>query len=144
MSIENNGRSDIYVLDVGSLNLVKVSTRPTAFTPDWSPDGRTIVFAAADDQGGNPQVYAVEADGTNERKLTASESLKSSPRWSRDASLISYSGLTIIPAVSVRPALLHNQAVWVANADGTNETPITELALDAQPLAWCLRGAWMG
>lgn len=143
VSIESNGRSDIYVLDVGSSNLVKVSTRPTAFTPDWSPDGRTIIFAAADDQGGLPQLYAVEADGTNERKVTASETQKSSPRWSLDGSLISYSGLVLLPAVSVRPALLHNQAVWVAGADGTNETPITDLALDAQPLAWCLRGSWL-
>ena len=142
-SIEDNGRADIHLLDIATNNLVKVSTRPAAFNADWSPDGSTIVFSAGDDQGGLPQLYLVNADGTNERKLTASTSQKSSPRWSLDGSLISFSGLVLTPAVSVRPVLLHNQAVWVAGADGTNETPITELALDALPLAWCLRGAWL-
>jgi dipeptidyl aminopeptidase/acylaminoacyl peptidase len=144
LELNNRGGSDIFVLDLANPTPVKISTRPTAFQPDWSPDGRTIVFTAGDDQGGLPQLYMVEADGTNERKLTTSVTQKWSPRWSLDGSLIVYTGLTILPAVSVRPVSLHNQAVWVINADGTSETPVTELTLDAQPLAWCLRGAWLG
>jgi dipeptidyl aminopeptidase/acylaminoacyl peptidase len=144
--INQNGHSDIYVLDVGNAAAgpVKVSSRPAAFTPDWSPDGQTIIFTSTDNQGGFPQVFAVQADGTNERQVTTSHMEKWSPRWSLDGSLISYAGLVLVPAVSSRPVLAHNSGVWVAGADGTNESPVTDLALDAQPLAWCLRGTWLG
>ena len=142
LDINRGGLSDIYVLDVAAPNPVKISTQPSAFTPDWSPDGRTIIFTAEDEQAGLPQLYAVEADGKNERKLTASETQKWSPRWSLDGSLISYAGLVTLPAVSILPVRTHNQAVWVANPDGGNETLITELVFDAQPLAWCPRGTW--
>jgi dipeptidyl aminopeptidase/acylaminoacyl peptidase len=144
--INQNGRSDIHILDVGGAasGPVKVSNRPAAFNPDWSPDGQTIIFTSADNQGGFPQVFAVQADGTNERQITTTQMEKWSPRWSLDGSLISYAGLVLVPAVSARPVLAHNQGVWVAGADGTNESPVTDLALDAQPLGWCLRGTWLG
>jgi len=141
--LNNNGRSDIQVLEIGASSPVKVSTRATAFTPDWSPDGRTIAFSGGEDQEGSPQLYAVDPDGRNERKLTASETQKWSPRWSLDGSLISYTGLVTVPGVSVLPVRVHHQAVWVAGPDGSNEILITELSADAQPLAWCLRGAWL-
>jgi Tol biopolymer transport system component len=141
--MNENGKSDIFVLDVSASAPTKISTRPSAFTPDWSPDGGTVIFSAADDQGGQPQLFAVGADGTNQRQVTTTPMQKWSPRWSLDGSLISYAGLIIVPAVSARPVLLHNQAVWVAGADGTNETPVTDLSLDALPLAWCLRGSWL-
>jgi Tol biopolymer transport system component len=141
--MNENGRSDIFVLDVSASAPTKISTRPSAFTPDWSPDGSTVIFSAADDQGGQPQIFAVGADGTNQRQVTTSPMQKWSPRWSLDGSLMSYAGLIIVPAVSTRPVLLHNQAVWVAGADGTNELPVTDLSLDALPLAWCLRGSWL-
>jgi hypothetical protein len=143
LDIIESGLSDIYVLDVAAPAPVKISTRHSAYTPDWSSDGHTIVFTAGDDRGGSSQLYAVDADGTNERKLTASETLKWSPRWSLDGSLISYTGLIITPVVSRLPTLTRNQAVWVASADGTNEVPVTDLRLDAQPLAWCLSGPWL-
>ncbi len=143
LDINDNGRSDIYVLEIGNSSLVKVSTRPSAFTADRSPDGQTIVFSAMDEQGEIPQIYAVDAEGKNERKLTTSLIQKGSPRWSLDGSLISYSGSLLVPVVSALPALSHIQAVWVASADGTNESPVTDITLDALPLAWCPHGPWL-
>jgi dipeptidyl aminopeptidase/acylaminoacyl peptidase len=142
LDINNRGLSDIYVVDLAAPTPFKVSGRPSAFNPDWSPDGRTIVYTAGDDQGGLPQLYALDADG-NERKLTTSTIQKWSPRWSLDGSLISFAGLVLTPAVSRLPLLSHNQAIWVAGPDGANEVPVTDLSVDAQPLAWCLRGSWL-
>ena len=143
LDINENGRSDIYVLEIGNSSLAKISTRPSAFTADWSPDAHTIVFSAGDEQGGNPQIYAVDADGNNERKLTSSDTQKWAPRWSLDGTLISYAGALTVPVVSALPALSHTQAVWVAGADGTNESPVTDIAVDAFPFAWCLPGPWL-
>jgi len=143
VDVNNNGISDIYVLDVAASSISKISSRPSAEMPDWSPDGRTIVFSAGDERGGLPEIYAVDPDGKNEHKLTASASEKYSPRWSRDGSLIAYAGIVTVPVASSRPARLHNQAIWVARADGTNELPVTDVKLDAAPLAWCLQGPWL-
>jgi hypothetical protein len=144
VDVNNNGISDIYVVDLGTSGESKVSTRPAALTPDWSPDGRTIAYTAGDDRGGLPQIYAVEADGKNEHKLTATASEKNSPRWSIDGSLLAYAGAVLVPVASSRPARLHNQAIWVARADGTNEVPVTDINIDAVPLTWCLPGPWLG
>jgi dipeptidyl aminopeptidase/acylaminoacyl peptidase len=143
LEINNRGISDIYIIDLAAPNPVKISGRPSALNPDWSPNGITIIYSAGDDEGGLPQIYAIDADGKNERKLTASTPQKYIPRWSLDGSLMSYTGLIITPVVSRLPVLSHNQAIWVAGADGTNEVPVTDLSLDAQPLAWCLRGTWL-
>jgi len=143
VDINENGQSGIYVLEIATSNLVKVSTLSSAFTADWSPDGGTIVFGGTEQPGGFSQLFAVDADGKNERKLTNSDTQKWLPRWSLDGSLISYAGSVTAPAVSMLPAALHTQAVWVVSADGTNESQVTDIALDATPLAWCPPGPWL-
>jgi TolB protein len=51
-----------------------------AVGPSWSSDGAWIVFAVQ--QGDASSIYAVRADGTGLRRLTASDgTLQSSPDW---------------------------------------------------------------
>ena len=60
--------------------------------PSWSPDGRTIVFEHLGDGEFTPaQVFLVNSDGTNARRLTAVEGMQSAesdPAWSPDGSRI--------------------------------------------------------
>lgn len=61
-------------------------------SPTYSPDGRTIAFVSS--AGGRPQIYAVDADGTNRRLLVpddygnAGES--QAPEWSPDGTKIAF------------------------------------------------------
>jgi TolB protein len=61
-----------------------VGTNPG--TPDWSPDGRTIVFAmtprGATDEN-ESEIYLIDAEGVNLRRLTDAPGDDSHPRWSQ-------------------------------------------------------------
>ncbi len=51
--------------------------------PAWSPDGRSIAFVSTRD--GNPEVYVMDRDGENPRRLTFSSSGDWRPAWMPDS-----------------------------------------------------------
>jgi Tol biopolymer transport system component len=53
-----------------------------------SPDGMRIAFTSTRD--GNPEIYLVNADGSNPRNLTNSPANDSSPAWSPDGTRIAF------------------------------------------------------
>ena len=48
------------------------------FQPEWSPDG-TLYFVS--DRTGHKELYVMDYDGQNPKKLTADRSLCMSPAW---------------------------------------------------------------
>jgi TolB protein len=50
-------------------------------TPAWSPDGSLIVFQGADEQGNNPGLYLISAEGGPVTRLTEDEGDRA-PAWS--------------------------------------------------------------
>jgi TolB protein len=69
-----------------------LSTGPETHDPDWSPDGRRLVYVRWD--GGGSELYVVNADGTEQRRLTSSPVgvpyVNQGPRWSPDGAMIAY------------------------------------------------------
>src|ERR1700682_5197214 len=61
-------------------------------SPSYSPDGRQIAFISG--KSGNPQVYIMDADGSNIQLLTPYEagtrSYLASPDWSPDGNAVAY------------------------------------------------------
>jgi len=51
--------------------------------PAWSPDGRQIAFVSTRD--GNPELYVMDSDGQNQRRLTFYPSGDWRPAWLRDS-----------------------------------------------------------
>jgi TolB protein len=56
--------------------------------PTWSPDGRQIAFVS--DRTGAPQIYVMNADGSNMRRLTFDGAYNTSPAWSPDGEWIAF------------------------------------------------------
>jgi TolB protein len=80
----NTGNLDIYVLDLASLALTRVTEDPAIDTePSWSPDGQTLFFTS--DRGGGPQIYAAEPRaGARARRITFGATYAARPRVSPD------------------------------------------------------------
>ena len=83
-SANANGRTKIYTIDLAT-------GRVTALTPAgdwndeqprWSPDGRRIAFKS--DRSGSYNLYLMDADGTNVRRLTEHGAADHDPTWLPD------------------------------------------------------------
>src|SRR5882672_823214 len=106
--------------------------------PDWSPDGKKIVFNGA--MKGSPDgadIYVINADGTGLTRLTTDPADDACPAWSPDGKKIAFA--------SIRDRVPNevNYEIYVMNADGSNQTRITNnTKFDAGP-AWSPDGKRM-
>lgn len=90
LTLAPDGNPDIYLLDGGSgIEVARLTSNHSIETsPAWSPDGRRIAFVT--DRGGGPQVYIMNADGSDQRPLPLPGSYNTSPDWSPDGQMIAY------------------------------------------------------
>ena len=66
-----DGPTAIWVIDKGGVNPKLLYAGPnTIVATAWSPDGQTIAYAMAVDQPNEYQVFLMNADGTNHRRLS--------------------------------------------------------------------------
>lgn len=93
--------------------------------PAWSHDDTQIAFAT--NRNGNFEIYAMDADGTNARRLTKTLSESTNPSWSPDDSKIVY-------ADSATGSL----GLYTIGADGqgANESLVVEPASEITDPVW--------
>src|SRR6202795_3372035 len=82
--------------------------RGTNSSPAWSPDGSQIAFMSS--QGGEPEIYVSDADGSHLHKITFAAGVNTSPAWNPKT------GKQII-FVSDRGG---DPVLYLANSDGSN------------------------
>jgi TolB protein len=80
----SNGNPDIYVLDLNTQDLMRITDDPAIDTePAWAADGRSLYFTS--DRAGSPQIYQIPAQpGGHPRRITFSGSYNARPRVSPD------------------------------------------------------------
>ena len=89
-------------------------------TPAPTPSGGRIVFYS--DRDGNNEIYVMQADGSNQTRLTDNPAEDTEPGWSPDGTRIAFK--------SERDG---NQEIYVMNADGSDQTRIMfNAVIDAQ------------
>jgi Tol biopolymer transport system component len=96
--------------------------------PAWSPDGGTIVFVSK--RSGASNLYAMNADGSETRRLTSTKDDDAQPDWSPD-------GKQIVFARGTSPRL------FVMGADGAAAHRVTDELADETEPAWSPDGRWI-
>lgn len=112
--------AEIYVMNADGSGRTHLGT---GIEPDWSPDGESIVYARGRKTGNceyvpagvdNPDpcdVWVMDADGSNQRRLAAGFS----PDWSPDGRRIAYAGGDD-----------NDPEIRVMNADGSGDVQLTD------------------
>jgi Tol biopolymer transport system component len=123
----DGGRMAVY--SVG-LSVVEVATGRRIFfreggrSASWSPDGGRLVVQGARHPG---ELYVVDADGRNERRLTSTERAEEGVAWAPRGDLIAFTSEVPTPVVGVVRAdgggyrILHRRGAYtpVWSPDGT-------------------------
>lgn len=115
-----DGNTEIYVMNVDGSGLVRLTDNPAVDRfPAWSPDGTTIAFNRdivfdTTSQDTVFEIYLMDADGSNQRRLTNDVADDVEPAWLADGSRIVF--------CSWRSG---NADLWSMNPDGTGLTNLT-------------------
>jgi TolB protein len=85
-----DGNLDVYVLDLTTDGLIRVTDDPAIDTePQWSKDGQSLYFTS--DRAGGPQIYKVGLQpGDRPRRLTFQGNYNARPRISPDESQMAF------------------------------------------------------
>jgi Tol biopolymer transport system component len=106
-----NRRECIYKMDLKTWRETQLTTRQGQ-SPMFSPDGQTIAFVSK--RNGNFQIYAINADGSGERRLMNSTKGNFSPAFSSDGKRIAFT--------SRRD---DTDSIYVMDRDGSNQKRLT-------------------
>lgn len=129
-----NGMYGLQVQSADGKESYKLTTDWTDTTPAWSPDGKKVAFIRR--QHDHWEIWVVDADGRNARRLTNTPALPDgtagssvSPAWSPDGQYI---------------AFLTNQTgrweIWVMGADGSKPGPLFDTELSSLTLEYAFAG----
>lgn len=112
-----NGNSAIWVMNSDGGHMTQLTTRygdryPDSEDPAWSPDGDKIAFWSGQAGKGYGNIWIIDEDGTNPRRLTDLPLPLNcdEPAWSPDGGQIAFS--------TTRNG---DSQIWVMNADGKNQ-----------------------
>src|SRR5260370_26401158 len=88
LASSRSGRFQLYAAERSNLaQLRKVADDPAAATePAFSPDGSRLAFVTTRD--GLPEIYVMDADGTNAARLTNSPAADGAPAFTADGQAV--------------------------------------------------------
>jgi hemolysin type calcium-binding protein/WD40 repeat protein len=113
-----SGSYDLYVLELASSRVTRLTNTPTAeYEPDWSPSGDRILFSG--EQGGQWSLFTIRPDRTGRTQITEGDAFD--PVWSPDGTLI---------------AFVRGAQIWVARNDGGDAHQLTN------EVGWTGSPAW--
>jgi TolB protein len=117
---------DLYSVPVtgGGGHRLSVGRGSDNVSPTFSPDGRRIAFMSG--RAGHPEIYTMDADGTNVDLLTpldvGESAYRASPDWSPDGRLVAFQS-RIGSVFQLLTVNLRDRSLRQLTSDGRNEDP---------------------
>jgi TolB protein len=117
---------DLYVAPVagGGGRRLSVGRGSDNVSPSFSPDGRRIAFVSG--RAGHPEIYTMDADGTNVDLLTpldvGESAYRASPDWSPDGRLVAFQS-RIGGQFQLLTVNLRDRGLKQLTSDGSNDDP---------------------
>jgi WD40 repeat protein len=109
----------------------RIPTPASAVDPKWSPDGRSIAFAAPHDGDlGNYDIWVMSADGSEARPLVDAGPNDWWPNWSPDGTTIAFTN-----------GYNGEAEVYMVNADGTGLVRLTVRVGEDTAYGWSPDGS---
>jgi TolB protein len=118
----SGGNPDIYVLELQTQNLTRITDDPAIDTEAaWAPDGKSIYFTS--DRAGGPQIYKIGVNpGDRPKRITFTGNYNARPRLSADGNLLA---MVTLDSGNYRVAVqdLSNGTVRVLSKGRLDESP---------------------
>ena len=121
-------RAILYILEVYEGQRHEVYSQGTSFSPNFSPDGKKLVFCSQE-EGGNSEIYVANSNGKNVRRLTFNKSIDTAPCWSPTSRQIAFT--------SDRGG---TPQIYIMDAEGSNVTRVSFGGTYHDAPAWSSQG----
>jgi TolB protein len=133
---EWGGPDELWTVTPDGRTATQLTHTPTAyeFQHTWSPDGSKIAFVSThdtqehDDMNRN-EIYVMDKDGSNQRKVTNEPQGAYNPAWSPDGTKLAYTWRR------------KNSEIAVINEDGTGRQVLTDLPTEDMWPEWSPDGS---
>jgi TolB protein len=112
---------DVWTIDADGTHLTRLTHSPGPdFDPSWAPDGTRIAYRS--ERSGDSEIWVMNADGSDQRRLTAGLS----PAWSPDGSRIAYASVGVRRCPPGRGLRCSGISIMNADGSGQHRLPHTE------------------
>ncbi len=121
---QGSANPNLYVINADGTGLTQLTFDGLSTAGRWSPDGSRIVFGRTSTLSGTGVIATMRADGSG------GESVLTNVIWGAYWPVYTPDGKHIV-YYSTEGGFL--EKVWIMNADGSNQTPLTPAALELFP-----------
>lgn len=139
-SNRDHASREIYTMNADGSNVAKLtSNEEFEEVPTWSADGHKVLFTRQIEEpdktshASNGEIFMMDADGKNEKRLTYKKGFDSGARVSPDGQRIAFYG----------PNEDENFEIFIMNTDGSNLTNLTQDMLEDYSPSWSPDGKWI-